>query len=243
MPLPLNLAMTPSEIKQCPSLPAPPAWMSCHFSEDNQGLTDLPEELPEGCLLILDDRIPCNGHSAPLAAAILREVIAQFHCCALLLDFQRPANIETAAMVEALIRALPYPVAAPPEYAKNYPCPVFLPPAPLHIPLEKYLRPWHGREVWLEVALCQERITVSKNGATVEQIFAAAPYCGFFDETLCCRYVSNIQADRITFTLFETYETLESKLELADSLGVTRAVGLYQELGKYFIAKYKPPVE
>ena len=237
MPLPLNLAMTPSEIKQHPSLPAPPAWMSCHFSEDNQGLTDLPEELPEGCLLILDDRIPCSGHSAPLAAAILREVIAQFHCCALLLDFQRPANIETAAMVEALIRALPCPVAAPPEYAKKYPCPVFLPPAPLHIPLEKYLRPWHGREVWLEAALGQEQITVSKNGAAIEQIFAAAPSCGFFDETLRCRYMTSIQEDHISFTLFDTPGTLKKKLELAQSLGVTRTVGLYQELGTFLTGK------
>ena len=234
MPLPLNLAMTPSEIAQNPVLSTPPAWMSCHFSEDGTGLTDLPEKLCEDALLILDDHIPCRGHSAAQAVAILRELIARFHCCALLLDFQRPANAETRALAETLLQALPCPVAMPPEYAQKHPCPVFLPPPPLHIPLSKYLYPWRGREIWLEAALCQERITVTGNGISFEPVPLQSSSAGFFHNTLCCRYNSKVQTDCITFTLFDTPETLKRRLGQAESLGVSRIVGLYQELGTIF---------
>ena len=237
MPLPLNLAMTPLEIAQNPFTGVPLAWMSCHFSEDGQGLTDLPEELPEHALLILDDRIPCCGHSAPMAAAILQELITQFHCSGLLLDFQRTANTQTTAMVEMLVHTLPCPVAVTPEYSGNLHCPVFLPPPPLHIPMEQYLDPWRGREVWLEAALCQERISVTKNGTVFEPLFTAVPSDGFFHERLQCRYAIRTTADTITFTLYDTPETLKEKLISARSLGVSRAVGLYQELGTYFAEK------
>lgn len=239
MPLPLNLAMTPSEIAAAPSLPTAFAWMACHFSAGGAGLEDLPAQLPEDALLILDDSIPCNGHSAGLAVEILTELVSRFHCCGVLLDFQRPGNAKSASIAAALTEKLPCPVAVTPAYASALPCPVFLPPVPLHIPLKKYLQPWTGREIWLEAALCQEVITVTKNGTTFALDYSSEhPPSGFFSEKLGCCYVSKVQEDRITFTLFDTPETLEKKLEYAHSLGVTRAVGLYQELGAFLTGKY-----
>ena len=41
-----------------------------------------------------------------------------------------------------------------------------------------------------------------------------------------------VSAEEIRFTLFDTRDSLQQKLEKAHSLGVTRAVGLYQELGQ-----------
>ena len=238
MPLQLNLAMTPSEIAAVQSLPADFAWMSCHFSPIGPGLTDLPTDLPQGALLILDDSIPCSGHSADLIADTLRLVIAQFACSGLLLDFQRPRRNEIAAVAGVLAKVLPCPVAGTPEYAKDLSCAVSLPPAPLHMPLRKYLQPWKNREIWLEAALSQEMITVTEKGATISaESFSTRPSDGFLDKKLCCRYVTNVQEDRITFTLFDTPDSLKKKLELAQSLGVTRAVGLYQELSRYIAAK------
>ena len=235
MPLPLNLAMTPSEITAATSLPAQIAWMACHFSPDGEGLVDLPSQLPEGSMLILDDSIPCKGHSADLVADTLCKVVDRFHCCGVLLDFQRSGNAESDAMITAIVQTLPCPVAVTEAFASNLNCPVFLAPCPLHQPLSEYLRPWVGREIWLEAALCQEVVTVTKSGtAFAPQFPATAQSNSFFNKMLCCRYMTRVQQDRITFTLFDTPETLEKKLETAQSLGVARAVGLYQELGQYW---------
>lgn len=238
MLLPLNLAMTPTEIAAADILPEQIAWMACHFSPAGQGLVNLPIHLPEGAILILDDSVPCQGHSADVILQTLDELVTQFHCNSLLLDFQRPANKETMSLVQTLLRALPCPVAVPPEYAEKLPCPVFLPPPPLHLPLGKYLQPWAGREIWLEAALCQQTITVSPDGTTVTPTDTTEyPNSGFFDKNLCCRYLTKIETSRITFTLFDTPETLQCKLDQAQSLGVTRAVGLYQELGTFLTGK------
>lgn len=235
MVLPLNLAMTASEIVTARSLPANIAWMACHFSSEGTGLDNLPAQLPEGFLLILDDSIPCCGHSADQTAEILYKLVSRFHCCGVLLDFQRSCSAESATIAAALVDALPCPVVVPPEYAKGLPCPVFLPPAPLHMPLERYLKPWKNREIWLEAALCCEVASINKNGATYLPSSAYPGQSGdFYSERLYCRYMTKILSDCISFTLFDTPETLERKLVHAHSLGVTRAVGLYQELGDHF---------
>ena len=228
------LAMTAAEFQNCSSIPAHPAWMSCHFSPDGPGLTDLPDELPEGAILILDDSIPCHGHSADTVSSVLSQLAARSNCSGLILDFQRSGSNDAAAIAAALAHTLPCTAAVTPEYAKGLPCPVFLPPAPLHMPLVKYLQPWRNREIWLEAALCKETASVGRDKTvfTVDNSFSV-PDKGFIHERLCCKYVTEIQEDRILFRLFDTEETLMRKLELAQALGVHRAVGLYQELGAF----------
>lgn len=230
MPLPLNLAMTPTEIGSVPCLPPRIAWMACHFSPGGTGLIDTPAGLPERSLLILDDSIPCEGHSAPLIADSLRAIVTRFHCSGVLLDFQRPGNTEAAVIAAELVQALPCPVGVTPEYAASLSCPVFLPPAPLHIPMARYLHPWQTREIWLEAALCREVITITKRGTSFAAT-AAPDDCGagFYDPALCCRYIAATEKEHITFTLFDTPQTLKQKLELAAAAGVTQAIGLYQE--------------
>ena len=235
MLLPLNLAMTQSEIADAASFPEQIAWMACHFSPSEQGLINLPAALPEGAILILDDSIPCRGHSVDIVLETLTGLTSNFHCHGVLLDFQMPENEESAVLTAALVDTLPCPVAVPPEYAKELTCPVFLPPAPLHMPMEKYLSQWAGREVWLEAALCQERIIVERNGTRFSDDFIELPGKSFDCQKLCCRYTIKVREDHIVFTLFDTIETLEKKLALASSLGVTQAVGLYQELGAFQI--------
>ncbi len=231
MVLPLNLAMNASEMSFFP-MPDRCAWMACHFSAYGSGITNIPEALPGQSILILNDRFPCQGHSASLVALQLKEAVAQLECESVLLDFQRPPTPETTTIVKAILDDLPCPVAVSENHAGNFSCPIFLQPNPLHIPLSVYLAPWQSREIWLEAALCQETATVTEKGPQFSPCFPTdALEGGFFDEALCCHYITKTEEDRIIFTLFDTPESLEKKLDLAQSLGVKRAVGLYQELG------------
>lgn len=233
MGLPLNLAMTPSEISACPRLPESIAWMACHFSPYGQGLSNIPDSLPAGSMLILNDRLACSGHSPGLIADQLKEAATRLKCETVLLDFQRSPDPESNAVVKAIMEYLPCPGAVTADFAKALDCPVFLAPPMLHIPLDEYLTPWQGREIWLEAALCQEQITVTEKGVTYTPQFPPDHLeDGFPEEALCCRYRSRVSDKEVRFTLFDTRETLEKKLSLAQSLGVTRAVGLYQELGQ-----------
>lgn len=231
MVLPLFLAMNASELSFSP-MPEHCAWMACHFSSCGEGLSNIPASLPPGSMLILNDRIPCQGHSSDLIAAQMKDIVERFGCESIMLDFQRPDSPETAAVVQAIVREASCPVCVSQPYADHLPCPVLLGPSPLHIPMGDYLALWKDREVWLEAALCQEHITVSKKGTEYSSCFPGDDLDGgFHDEALCCRYLTRIGEDAIHFTLFDTPESLAKKLELAYHLGVKRAVGLYQELG------------
>ena len=152
---------------------------------------------------------------------------------AVLLDFECPPSADTRAVVQSL----PCPAAAPPGYSDTGP--VFLPPASLHVPLEEYLSPWKGREIWLEAALQQQVITVTPHGVTIAP---PAPNTertgGFYAPDLHCRFTQEFTEDRAVFTLFDTPQTLREKLEHAAALGVTRAVGLYVELGEKHMSTY-----
>lgn len=231
MALPMFLAMTAAEMSGSAPLPGQIAWLSCHFSPYTQGVTNLPDSLPPGSMLILDDRSPCQGHSGSLVAGQLAEAVRQLGCESLLLDFQRPDNPETEAVLQKILAEAPCPVAVSEAYAADLPCPVFLSPAPLHVPLETHLATWAGREIWLEAALCQERIILTESGVQFIPQFPAEPMeGGFFDEVLCCHYKTEVWDNEIRFHLFDTRESLEVKLKKARSLGVSRAAGLYQEL-------------
>ena len=235
MALPLNLAMTQSEIAAADQLPSRLAWMSCQFSPFTKGITNIPKSLPEGAMLILDDRQNCFTHSPDLVARQLLDAVQQLGCESVLLDFQRPADPESITMVRIIVEALPCPVAVTEEFAKDLTCPVFLAPCPLHVPMADYLLPWNGREIWLEAALCQENITVTKHGTTFAPFYPVhVPEGSFYSEKLRCRYSTSVSGDCIAFTLFDTPETLKGKLQEAHALGVCRMVGLYQELGTFF---------
>ena len=233
MALPLNLAMTQSEIAAADQLPSRLAWMSCQFSPFTKGITNIPKSLPEGAMLILDDRQNCFTHSPDLVTRQLLDAVQQLGCESVLLDFQRPADPESITMVRIIVEALPCPVAVTEEFAKDLTCPVFLAPCPLHVPLQTYLQPWLGRELWMEAALCQEIITVTKNGTTFTPDYPVDLTGGFFEPNLLCRYRIAVSPEKITFTLFDTSESLKKKLEQAHTLGISRFVGLYQELSAF----------
>jgi len=234
MVLPLYLSLTAAEISALPFLPAPMAYMACSFSPYSMGLTGIPTALPAGCMLILNDRMACQGHSPDLVAGQLVEAVERLACESVLLDFQRPWTPDSQAIVNRIIHSLRCSVAVTEGFAAQLDCPVFLSPAPLHLPLEVRLAPWQGREIWLEAALCQEEICITAQGATAAAQFPPAGLTGgFYEDALCCHYHTAVQPDRVTFTLFDTPESFIQKLDLAASLGVKRAVGLWQELSTF----------
>lgn len=225
------LAMTAAEIREKTAFSQQIAWMACHFSPYRTGLSNLPRNLPSGSLLIVNDITPIHGHDPEEIASQLQECITALQCWGVLLDFQRPGNKETTSLVNFLTGALPCPVAVSDFYAGNLDCPVFLPPVPPSVPLGEHLGPWNGREIWLELALNGEVISLTEKGTTVTSLpLDEAFENGFGDETLHCHYKIAVSEDNASFTLWRTQEDLVQLLSEAENLGVTAAVGLYQEL-------------
>lgn len=225
------LAMTGAEIGGSSCLPPKIGWMACHFSPYAVGLSNRPKSLPPGSLLILNDITPIHGHDGEVIAAQLRECVEKLKCSAVLLDFQRPDYEESARLAAHLVSALPCPVIISEPYAANLDSPVFLPPVPHHVSLGDWLSPWKGREIWLEAALDGEVITLTESGADIAPLPPGDGFeGGHREETLHCHYHIAVSGTEAQFTLRRTKEDLDALLEEAESLGVSSAVGLYQEL-------------
>lgn len=224
------LAMTAAEFRNFPAKKQPIAWMACHFSPYGTALSNLPTVLPEGSLLILNDRTPICGHDPELIGCQLALLTEKFSCGGLLLDFQRPDEPETAALVKHLLQHLPCPTAVSHFYSKELDCPVFLPPVPIDAPVEEYLTPWAGRDIWLDVSLDGCALELTESGCTQKSLSDPIEG-GHADEALCCHYQIEITPTSAVFRLHRTESDLTQLLRRAEPLGVTHAVGLYQELG------------
>lgn len=229
MAIPLYLAMTAAEFGMCTNFPEHMGWMACHFSPYSTGLSNLPPSLPEGSLLILNDRTPIHRHDPSRIGESLGKLAASLRCRGLLLDFQTPGIPETAALARYLAQALPCPVGISEPYAVEG-SPVFLPPVPLDTPLPEYLKPWQGQEIWLDAALDAVQIRLTPEGS----VFVPAPLepsreADQLDDRLHCRYRVELEEECARFTLYRTPETVQELLREAESLGVTAAVGLFQE--------------
>lgn len=184
-------------------------------------------------MLILNDSTPIRGHDPKRIREQLHELAARYKCGCILLDLQRENNPETQAVVHTLLEDPPCPFGVSPFYAKDHFCPVFLPPCPTDILLEEYLSPWTGREVWLEAALDGQVITLKESGVEViPQPWGCAGDGKMADADLCTHYRITQKEDSLIFSLWRTPEDLTSLLEKAHNLGVTKAVGLWQELGQ-----------
>ena len=225
------LAMTAAEMAQAEPLPPKIAWMSCHFSPYGRGLSNLPDRLPQGSLLMLTDRTPWWNHDGEWIARQLAGLLDAHACAGLLLDFQRPDVPEVAELAGLLSRQLSCPVGVSELYAGNGNCPVFLPPIPLGMTVSEYLQPWQGREIWLDMAPQCCEIRLSANGSTTLPLpYSPPPEASHRDDPLHCRYTVEVCSDRAIFTLYHTREDLIPLLEEAKGCGVTTAVGLWQEL-------------
>lgn len=228
MVLPRYLAQTATEMAGNPK-PERLAYLACHFSPGGKGLSNLPPKLPPGAMLILDDSSPMDGHDPDLIVKQLTELIQANRCETLLLDFQRPDVPGQWELAKLLGDSLPCPVGVSEIYARELSCPVFLPPVQPDMPIYEYLRPWQDREIWLEAALDGIRLTIKENGCTAEPLWDF-PEDGLSDERLHCHYAIEIAADSAVFHLWRTKSDLDDLLTEAESKGVAKAIGLWQEL-------------
>lgn len=222
------LAMTAAEIRRCAALPERLAYMACHYSPYGLGLSNLPEKLPPGSLLILNDRTPICRHDPELAARQLADVVQRFSCAGVLLDLQRTGS---EAVVKAVSGTLSCPVCVTPDYAPYTDGPILLPPVPPDTRPEVWFAPYRDRELWLEAALSAMTVTVAAGGAVCGDLTCwEAPSDAQADAGLFCHYRIKLVEDAVVFTLFRTESDLSALLEKAASLGITQMIGLYQEL-------------
>ena len=232
MSMRLYLAMTAGEYRAAAALPDAVAWMACHFSCYGAGLCNLPGSLPEGAMIIVNDRTPIHRHDPSLITEQLTQLQEALRPACILLDLQRPDLPEATEIARSVTAALPCPVGVSEYYAAELSCPVFLQPPPVHLCLEEYLASWKGREIWLEAAPDTAVITLTSEGAQIEaaqQESLAPPY--FTDPSLHCHYRISLKENSAEFTLQRDMEQLQQLLKEAEKFGVTQAIGLYQQLG------------
>lgn len=221
----LYLAMTAAEFSACEEKPEHTAWMACHFSPYGRGLSNMPQELPQGSLLILNDRIPPSGHDPAMIARQLKQLTQALTTDGVLLDFQRPGDTLTRAIAEAVVDALPDAVAVTPDYADNLPCAVLLPPPPLRCDVSTYFEPYAGRQLWLDVYDQWERVTVTEDAVTFSgEKPLQIPQLPFQNEDYCFKYNIDILEDRAVFTLHRSLEELCSL-----PCPIAKFVGLWQD--------------
>ena len=225
------LAMTAGEIRNISAFPGKVAWMACHFSPYGLGLSNLPKALPDGFVLMVDDVTPPHGHDPVYVGEQLIGCVEKWKCSGVLLDFQRVGCEETKAIAEHLVQTLPCPIVVSEAYAQNLACPVFLSSAPPSSRLEDHISPWLGREIWLELGLDGEILTLTEAGCEVTPLpHPGLEEQGFVEEALCCHYQIAINEKSARFTLWRTKQDISKLVDEAIRLGVTATVGLYQEL-------------
>lgn len=230
MTLPLYLAMTAAEISANEVLPKHLAYMACHFSPYSTGLSNFPEDIPSGVMVILNDRIPVYGHDPKLIAAQLQELCDAVEASCLLLDLQRPNDSITLGIIAEILAEVDCPVGISESYASDFSVPVFLSAPPLHQTLSDWVKPWCGREIWLESAPDSCTWTVTETGSSYSH--GATANCEHHCPEFCCHYSILKKDNCVQISLERNLQDINALLEDAESLGITKAIGLFQQLGR-----------
>ncbi len=231
MGLSCYLAMTEAEIRANSPLPHYLAFMACHFSPYGAGLVNIPQRLPKGSILIVNDRVPVLHHDPQVVLRQLQEVCRQLSLRGILLDFEIPDCQKEREIVHTLAGALPCPVCVSENYGEELTCPVFVSP-PLHRSLKHTLQKWQGRKIWLEAPLCQQQFLLTQEGCTEKVCHICPDGTYFADENLCCSYTFSLSEREATFTLKRGRGEIDALMKQAEKLNVELCVGLHQQLGK-----------
>ena len=231
MEIPLYLAMTAAELQNATEVPSQLAWMACHFSSYGMGLSNVPRTLPSGSMLMLNDRTPICGHDPELVAKSLCDAAHNLDCDSIALDFQRKDCKELLEVIGAVLVRAHCPVGVSALYAADFDCPVLIPPILPHIFPEEALTPWKGRELWLELSSEGTQISVTEDGS---QYTTLPHYCpentAHLEQALHCHYTITVEEDRALFHLGRTADDQSSVIKVVKELGVTCALGLWQEM-------------
>lgn len=231
MEIPLFLAMTAAEFQGAETLPEHPAWMACHFSSYGTGISNVPQALPPGSMLMLNDRTPICGHDPETVAQTLCAAAKKLECESILLDFQREGCEELSNVIQAVLAQADCPVGVSALYAGAFHCPVLVPPIPPYVPPEEALRPWRDRELWLELSCEGAEIAVTEEGSRYTPLpdYVPGEPC-HREKELSCHYQITVEKDRVLFHLGRREDDRLSLVTAVEALGVTRTLGLWQEM-------------
>ena len=233
MEIPLYLALTAAEFQAANVFPNPLAWMACHFSSYGTGLSNVPNTLPPGSMLMLNDRTPIGGHDPQLVAQTLCKAAKELKCDRILLDFQRPEYPEIPEVIEAVLKQADCPVGVSSLYADGFDCAVLIPPIAPHTLPKDALTPWKDRELWLELSNTETEIKVTKDGSQYTPLPRDPQEPKDHQEPeLFCHYRILVEDDQVLFQLGRTKEDQEALLAAVQELGVSCAVGLWQETSR-----------
>lgn len=230
MAVSIYLATTAGEMDACSPLFYPCAWMGCYFSPTDTGLANIPARLPAESLLTVNDRYPIRDHDPKRIVSQLCQAVSRLQPRGVILDLQRPASPVSQALVREICRKLDRPTGVTPPYLGCGESAVFLPPIPPDRLPEEQLMPYRGRQIWLELCFCPKSLTLTPEGCSVRQEPLTLPRRVFYDPRLYCHYQHRVQGKQAEFLLYRTWEDTRRLLEFTEKLGVTRAVGLYQQL-------------
>ena len=231
MEIPLYLAMTAAELQNAAALPPRLAWMACHFSAYGTGLSNIPRTLPPGSMLMLNDRTPICGHDPELVAQTLCNAAKNLDCNCIVLDFQGKDCNQLFDVIQRILQLSSCPVGVSALYAADFDCPVLVPPIPPHLPPDEALVPWKGRELWMELSAEGTEISVTEAGSRYTPLSDFVPSGKTHpEETLHCHYTITVEDKRILFQLGRTEEDHSSLLKSAKTNGVTKSLGLWQEM-------------
>lgn len=228
---PCYLALTAAEFLQETQLPEKAAYMACHFSCYGTGLSNLPDNLPDKSLIILNDRTPADRHESKVILSQMEALVEKHAPYGVLLDFQRQDVDVSREVAQLLTGSLPCPVGVTLPYGEELNCPLFLPPPPLHMPLDEHLAAYGDREIWLEVAPETQYYIVTENGCCMQNAEGTELSQTVFSfPPAFCHYCIETSREQIRFTLQRSREDIS--LLLDSDRRITCGIGLYQQFRK-----------
>lgn len=188
-------------------------------------------------MLIINDMLPPSGHDPVYITEQLSELKESSGFSCLLLDFQREGCTETAKIAKHISLTMDCPVGISEAYAHCCDGPAFLNCAQPHCSLSEKLKLWNGRELWLEAVLEAETTRIYRDHCQISFV----PYSSGEDsdsecDVLRCRYRILHKEDHVELLQYRDIPQLEKLLYEAKDLGVTKAIGLFQQLGASAIA-------
>lgn len=237
MSIPIYLAASPDETAGISGYPA--ARLGCRLSQDTPALLapDPPDD-PASLMVLRDDAPP--AYSPTPALARMLAAYAQNYHAGLVCDWRKPAlpfYDALSSLLDEVCAELGLPLWLTEHYAAgsqwaNAMIASDVSEGFFSQRLADAASRWPGRCV-LSLSPLRVRCVLPGPGETLEmealpELLSAAPV--FFSDDLCCMYFSRSENGGVAFTLYDTRETIERKLQAAEAAGFQAAVGPLPEL-------------
>lgn len=236
MALPIYLAMNHRDFQNIAELPAHTCWMACHFSAWGRGLSNFPSTLPPNSVLMVDDSVPPEDHDPDIIAQQLCDAAEKWCLSGVILDFQRPYETRLQEIANKVGAQLPCPAATTEPYLRGWTGAVLLPPIPPNKTAQAVLSPWKGRDVWLELDARGLSLQLRESGCTATVLSEPLQAPDFQDDTVCCHYSISLSDRQAEFLLQRTDEDYLQLMQQAETMGVSRCVGLYREFCRFYLS-------